>query len=98
MDHDKMMDLLVQIVSDMSYVKTKLENIDDQKIINRIDALESQNSESTKTIKDLEDEVKRINEYMFSNLDNTKRYQTTVFVSLGLAIFSAILSSIFTLL
>ena len=43
MGDDKIQELLLQLVQDMSFVKAKLSNIEEQKLSARIDNLESQN-------------------------------------------------------
>ena len=54
MDEHKVQDILLQLLSDMAYVKAKLDNIDEQKLNSRIDALEAQNREHDRIIKSLE--------------------------------------------
>ena len=43
MGDDKIQELLLQLVQDMSFVKAKLSNIEEQKLSARIDNLEAQN-------------------------------------------------------
>lgn len=54
MGDEKIQELLLQLVKDMSFVKAKLSNIEEQKLSSRIDQLEAQNREHDKTIKSLE--------------------------------------------
>ena len=51
MGDDKIQELLLQLVQDMSFVKAKLSNIEEQKLSARIDSLEAQNREHDRTIK-----------------------------------------------
>lgn len=97
MDAQKIQELLLQLVQDMSYVKTKLENIDEQKIVSRLDQLESKTKEYTRVIERLEKESEKTEDYIRTSLQESKRQQTNIFISMGLAIFSAILTFIFSL-
>lgn len=97
MDAEKIQELLLQLVQDMSYVKTKLENIDEQKIVSRLDQLESKTKEYTRVIERLEKESEKTEDYIRTSLQESKRQQTNIFISMGLAIFSSILTFIFSL-
>ena len=98
MGDDKIQELLLQLVQDMSFVKAKLSNIEEQKLSARIDSLESQNREHDKTIKSLEKRNDRMEEFVRGNMQDGKRQQTSVFISMGIAVFSAILSMLINLL
>ena len=49
MGDDKIQELLLQLVQDMSFVKAKLSSIEEQKLSARIDSLEAQNREHDRT-------------------------------------------------
>ena len=98
MDNEKIQELLLQILQDMSYVKAKLSNIEEQRLAARIDQLEAQNREHDKTIKSLENRSSTMEQFVRNNMQDSKKQQTSVFISMGLAIFSAIVSLIFNLL
>lgn len=98
MGDDKVQELLLQLVQDMSFVKTKLANIDEQKLTSRIDALEAQNREQDRIIKSLEKRSDTMEEFTRNNINDSKKQQTTIFVSMGLAVFSALISFIFNLI
>lgn len=98
MGEDKIQELLLQLVQDMSFVKAKLSNIEEQKLAARIDQLEAQNREHDKTIKSLENRSSTMEQFVRNNMQDSKKQQTSVFVSMGLAVFSAIVSLIFNLL
>ena len=51
MGDDKIQELLLQLVQDMSFLKAKLSNIEEQKLSSRIDNLEAQNREHERTIR-----------------------------------------------
>lgn len=97
MGEDKIQELLLQLVQDMSFVKAKLSNIEEQKLSARIDNLEAQNREHDRTIKSLEKRNNTMEEFVRGNMQDNKKQQTSVFISIGLAVFSAILSMIINL-
>lgn len=98
MGDDKIQELLLQLVQDMSFVKAKLSNIEEQKLASRIDNLEAQNREHDKTIKSLENRNNTMEQFVRSNMQDSKKQQTGVFISMGLAVFSALLSMIINIL
>ena len=98
MGEDKIQELLLQLVQDMSFVKAKLSNIEEQKLAARIDQLEAQNREHDKTIKSLENRSSTMEQFVRNNMQDSKKQQTSVFISMRLAVFSAIVSLIFNLL
>ncbi len=97
MGDDKIQELLLQLVQDMSFVKAKLSNIEEQKLAARIDNLEAQNREHDKTIKSLENRSNTMEQFVRNNMSESKKQQTGVFISMGMAVFSAIISLIFSL-
>ena len=97
MGEDKIQELLLQLVQDMSFLKAKLSNIEEQKLSSRIDNLEAQNREHERTIRSLEKRNDTMEEFVRNNMQDSKKQQISVFVSMGLAVFSAILSMIINL-
>lgn len=97
MGDDKIQELLLQLVQDMSFVKAKLSNIEEQRLAARIDQLEAQNREHDKTIKSLENRSSTMEQFVRGSMQDTKKQQTGVFVSMGLAVFGAILSMVINL-
>ena len=97
MGDDKIQELLLQWVQDMSFVKAKLSNIEEQKLASRIDQLEAQNREHDKTIKSLENRNNTMEAFVRTNMQDSKKQQTGVFISMGLALFSAAISMIINL-
>ena len=97
MGEDKIQELLLQLVQDMSFVKAKLSNIEEQKLSARIDNLEAQNREHERTIRSLEKRNDTMEEFVRTNMQDSRKQQISVFISLGLAVFSAILSLIINL-
>lgn len=93
-ENQKIEDLLLKLIEDMAYVKSKLESIEGQNLGSRIDAIEAQNKEHDHVIKSLENRASKTEEFIRNNMNDTKKQQTSVFISLGIAVFSAILSII----
>lgn len=98
MGEDKIQELLLQLVQDMSFVKAKLSNIEEQKLASRIDNLEAQNREHDRTIKSLENRNNTMEEFVRSNMQESRKQQTSVFISMGMAIFSAVVSVLFSIM
>ena len=98
MGDDKIQELLLQLVQDMSFVKAKLSNIEEQKLSARIDSLEAQNREHDRTIKSLEKRNDTMEEFVRGSLQESKKQQTGVFISMGMAVFSTIIAVLFGLL
>lgn len=98
MNEEKTQELLLQLIRDMSYVKAKLDNIDEQKISSRVDALEAQNKEHDRIIKALENRASTMEQFTRNNMMDAKKQQTSVFISMGLAVFSGIVSLLLTFL
>lgn len=98
MDDSKIQELLLQLVSDMSWVKAKLSNIEEQKLAARIDQLEAQSREHKKTIQSLENRNSTMEQFVRDNLQDSKKTQNGIFISMGLAIFSSVISVIIGLM
>ena len=97
MGEDKIQELLLQLVQDMSFLKAKLSNIEEQKLSSRIDNLEGQNREHERIIRSLEKRNDTMEGFVRNNMQDSRKQQISVFISLGLAVFSAILSLIINL-
>ena len=98
MEDSKVQELLLQLVQDMSWVKAKLSNIEEQKLASRIDQLEAENREHTKAIKSLENRNNTMEQFVRNNMQDSRKTQTGIFISMGLAVFSSVLSVIIGLL
>lgn len=98
MDNEKIQDLLLQLMQDMSYIKAKLDAIDEQKLNSRIDSLEAQNREHDRIIKSLEKRNNTMEEFVRKNMQDAKKQQTGVFISMGMALFSAVVSVVIGLI
>lgn len=98
MGDEKIQELLLQLVQDMSFVKAKLSNIEEQKLSSRIDQLEAQNREHDKTIKSLERRNSTMEEFVRNTMQDSKKQQTGIFISMGIAIFSTLVTFFLSLL
>jgi hypothetical protein len=97
-ENNKIEDLLLRLIEDVAYIKAKLDNIEEQNLGSRIDALEAENREHDRIIKSLERRANTLEEFTRNNILDSKKQQTGVFISMGLAVFGAILSVIMNLL
>ena len=98
MGDDKIQELLLQLVQDMSFVKAKLSSIEEQKLSSRIDNLEAQNREHERSIRSLEKRNDTMEEFVRNSMQESRKQQVSIFISIGLAIFSAVLSMLINLL
>ena len=95
MNEDRIQELLLQLVQDMSFVKAKLSNIEEQKLVSRVDALEAQNKEHDRVIKSLENRSNTMEQFTRQNMQDSKKQMVSVYVSMGIALLSAVLSFVF---
>lgn len=100
---DKTQDLLLQLLQDIAVVKAKLSVIEeiklDAKTLNaRVDNLEAQNREHDKTIRSLENRAGTMEQFTRKNMQDAKKQQTGVFISMGIAVFSAFVSVLISFL
>lgn len=97
LEDDKIESLLIRLLEEMAIVKSKLEALDDlktdSKTINiRVDKIEAMNERHDHTIKSLENRANKMEEFTRNNMTEAKKQQTSVFISMGMAIFSATIS------
>lgn len=97
MDENKTNDLLLQLLQDIAVVKAKLQSIEEIKLDtkdlgHRIDNLEAQNREHDKTLKSLENRAGTMEAFVRNNMTDAKKQMTSVYISMGMAVFSCILS------
>lgn len=100
MNEDKTQELLLKLIEDMAVVKAKLDVVEEIKIDakesnSKIEKLEMQNERHEKQLKALENRANRLEEFVRNNMNESKKTQTSVFISVGVALFSAILSFVF---
>lgn len=97
MNDDKISDMLMVLMQDIAVIKAKLDSIEEIKldtktIGTRVDHLEAVGREHDRIIKSLENRANKIEEFTRNQMTDSKKQQNSIFVSLGVAIFSAILS------
>ena len=92
MDDNRVEELLLQLIQDMAEVKAKLNNIDGQKLSNRVDLLEAQTREQERVIKSLENRELTLEEFIRNNMNEANKSNKAVWVSVGLAFLTAALS------
>ena len=98
MDNDKIEALLLQLIQDMAEVKAKINNIDEQRLSSRIDLLEAQAREQDRIIKSLEKRSETLENFTREKMLDTSKTMRGVFISIGLAVFTAAVSLLFNLL
>ena len=103
MDNKSIEELLIQLLRDMAVVKSKLDTIEeikiDAKTMNqRIDKIEAQNEKFESKIKSIENRCCTTEKYLRDNLQEEKKTLFNTWISVGLAIFSIIVSVIVNML
>ena len=103
MEDKRLEELLLQLMQDIAVIKAKLASIEEIKLDaktlgTRVDHLEAQNREHDRIIKSLENRASTMEQFTRNNMTDAKKQQTGVFISLGVALFSAVLSVISGLL
>ena len=103
MEDKRLEELLLQLMQDIAVIKARLASIEEIKLDAktlgaRVDNLEAQNREHDRIIKSLENRASTMEQFTRNNMTDAKKQQTGVFISLGVALFSAVLSVIFGLL
>ena len=98
MGDDKVQELLLKLLEDMSYVKAKLDSIDAQKLSSRVDLLEAQTREQDRIVKQLENRTTSLENFLRTNLNDDKKDNKALWTSIGLAIFSVVLNIFVNLL
>jgi chromosome segregation ATPase len=100
---EKLYDMLITIMQKLAVLEAKIDAIEEIKIdaktvSNRVDKLEAHCERHDKQISQLENRANTLEQFVRNNLSDTKKQQTSVFISMGLAIFSAVLSFVFSML
>ena len=97
MGNDRIEELLLQLIQDMAEVKSKLNNIDEQKLSSRVDLLEAQTREQERIIKTLEKREATLEEFIRDNMNETNKSNKAVWASIGIAFLTAALSFLINL-
>ena len=99
---EKIMAMLMELLQRTAIIEAKLDAIEeiktDTKGLNmRIEKIEMMNERHEDTIKKLENRCNAMEQYTRNSLNEAKKQQTSIFISIGMAIFSSILSFIFAM-
>ena len=102
MGDSKIEDLLLKLLEEMAIVKSKLEVLDelkgDSKNINaRVDKIEAMNERHNDSIQKLEHRANIMEQYQRDKMVDSKKQMTSIYISMGMAVFGAILSVIINL-
>ena len=97
MDEKKTTELLLTLVQDISYIKGRLDTLKEKKMeqkenSNKIEKIEAQNERHERQIKSLENRSSTMEEFVRKQMNDSKKQMSGVFVSMGVAIFSAVIS------
>lgn len=99
MNEEKIQELLLRLLEDMAIVKSKLDLVEEIKVDAKetnakIERLEMQNERHEKQLNSLENRANTLEQFVRDNMSDAKKQQLNVFVSMGLAVFSAVISFI----
>ena len=97
MGSDRIEELLLQLIQDMAEVKTKFNNMEEQKLSSRIDLLEAQTREQERVIKTLEKRELTLEEFIRNNMNEANKSNKAVWASIGIAFLTAALSFLINL-
>ena len=98
MGSDRIEELLLQLIQDMAELKAKINAMDEQKLSSRIDMLEAQGREQERVIKSLEKRADTMEEFTRNNINDKNKTHISVWISIGIALFTAIVSFVMNLL
>lgn len=97
MENKNIEELLIQLLQDMAIVKSKLDTLEDLKLDSktmnqRLDKIEAMNERHNDSIYKLEHRANALEEFTRNGIVDGKKQQTSVFISIGLALLSTVLS------
>lgn len=98
MSDEKVQELLLKLIEDVAIINAKLDSINEQRLANRMDLLEAQTREQERVIKGLENRNNKMEEYVRNTLVEHEKANKGLWTSLGLAMFSIILTVITNIL
>ena len=95
--------LLLQLSNDVAWIKAKLDNVDEIKssvkdLGDRVDHIEAQNERHEHELKALEHRCDAMEKWTRDNLNDSNKTQRSVFISVGLAVVSAVISLVFNMI
>lgn len=98
MSEEKVQELLLKLIEDVATINAKLDSINEQRLANRMDLIEAQTREQERVIKGLENRNNKLEEYVRNTLVEREKANKGLWTSLGLAMFSVVLTVITTIL
>ena len=98
MDSDRIEELLLKLLEKMAKVEAKLDAMENQNFSGRIDKLEAQTREQDRVIKGLEIKDNDIDMFIRDSLVESNKTNKTFWTSIGLAVFSVVLTIISNLI
>lgn len=98
MSDEKVQELLLKLIEDVATINAKLDSINEQRLANRMDLIEAQTREQERVIKGLENRNNKLEEYVRNTLVDHEKANKGLWTSLGLAMFSIILTVITNIL
>lgn len=98
MSDEKVQELLLKLIEDVATINTKLDSINEQRLASRLDLIEAQTREQERVIKGLENRNSKLEEYVTNTLVEHEKANKGLWTSLGLAMFSIILTVISNIL
>lgn len=98
MSDEKVQELLLKLIEDVATINAKLDSINEQRLASRMDLIEAQTREQERVIKALENRNNKLEEYVRNTLVEHEKANKGLWTSLGLAMFSVVLTVITTFL
>lgn len=98
MSDEKVQELLLKLIEDVATINAKLDSINEQRLASRLDLIEAQTREQERVIKGLENRNSKLEEYVRNTLVDYEKANKGLWTSLGLAMFSIILTVITNIL
>ena len=100
MNEDKMYEMLMSIMQDLAVVKSKLDTLEEIKIDAKtsnakIERLENITERQEKQISVLENRSNILEQFVRDNMVESKKEKNSIMLSIGIAVFSAVLSLLF---
>ena len=100
MNEDKLYEMLMSITQDLAVVKSKLDTIEEIKIDAKtsnakIEKLENITERQEKQISTLENRSSILEQFVRDNMVESKKEKNSIMLSIGIAVFSAVLSLLF---
>ena len=98
MNNDRIENLLLQLLQDVAEIKAKVNTLDEQNLTGRIDTVQAQVKEQDRIIKYLEKRADNMEEFITNELTEKNKSNKSIWISIGIASFTAGISFIMNLL